>query len=136
MSDIKSRRLDLNLGSGGSVAVMTPSTPPVTVGPRFARPGRRADGGPRVLLAASGSAASQRAIVVGAAIVAEHGGQLIVVHVRPAVLMRVTRLGPTVASPCWLDDPFSDGVLLAARRLAWENGVLPRVGLLAGPVAD
>ncbi len=115
--------------------MMTPSLSPVTAGPVFARSDRSTNVGPRVLLATSGSAASRRATVVAVAIAGEHNGQLIVVHVRPPVLMRVTRLGPAVAPPGWLDDPMSDAVLLAARRLAWENGVLPRVGLLAGAVA-
>jgi nucleotide-binding universal stress UspA family protein len=32
--------------------------------------------------------------------------------------------------------PYAEPVLLAARRLAWENGIAAWVGLIAGPVAD
>jgi nucleotide-binding universal stress UspA family protein len=90
----------------------------------------------RILNATSGSPASQRATVVAATIASEHGGELFVVHVRPPVELRVVRLGPTTVSARWLDDPFSEAVLLEARQLAWENGIAARVGLIAGLAAD
>ena len=90
----------------------------------------------RILNAISHSPASQRATVVAAAIVSEHGGELFLVHVRAPVELRVVRLGPTRVSARWSDDPYSEPVLLAARRLAWENGVAARVGLIAGTPAD
>jgi nucleotide-binding universal stress UspA family protein len=91
----------------------------------------------RVLLAAaSGSTASERATEVAAAIAAEHGGELVIVHVQPPQEVRVARLGPTLVGCRWLDDPYSEPVLLQARRLAWANGCLARVGLIAGPPVD
>jgi nucleotide-binding universal stress UspA family protein len=90
----------------------------------------------RILNATSASPASQRATVVAAAIASEHGGELFVVHVRPPVELRVVRLGPTSVSARWLDDPYSEPVLLGARRLAWEHAIGARVGLIAGPPAD
>jgi len=63
--------------------------------------------------------------VVPAAIASERGGELFVVHVRAAFELRVVRLGPTTVSARWLDDPYSEPLLLAARRLAWEPGSPP-----------
>jgi nucleotide-binding universal stress UspA family protein len=90
----------------------------------------------RILNATSGSPGSQRATVVAAVIASERGGDLFVVHVRPPVELRVVRLGPTSVSARWWDDPYSEPLLLEARRLAWENGVAARIGLIAGPPAD
>lgn len=87
-------------------------------------------------MATSGSPASQRAVEVAAAIAAEHGDELVIVHVQPPGEVRVARLGPTVVSCCWLQDPYSEPVLLDARQLAWVNGAAARVGLIAGLPAD
>jgi nucleotide-binding universal stress UspA family protein len=89
-----------------------------------------------IVNATSGSPASQRATAVASAIAAEHGRELVVVHVLPPREVQVVRLGPTVARPCWLDDPYSKPVLLQARRLAWAHGIGARVGLIAGMPAD
>jgi nucleotide-binding universal stress UspA family protein len=101
------------------------------------RPGEGGTGSStRIVNATSGSSASQRATAVAAAIAAERGDELVVVHVQPPRELRVARLGPTVVGPCWLDDPHPEPVLLQARRLAWANGISARVGLIAGVPAD
>ncbi len=114
--------------------MLAPSAPP-TISPVLA-PAEPPVAGLRMLVATNGSPASQRATAVAAALVAECAGQLVVVHVLAALEVRVVRLGPTVESVSWSDDPFSDPVLLAARRLAWMSGVVARVALVAGPPAD
>jgi len=90
----------------------------------------------RVVVATSGSPASQRAIEVAAAIAAEHSGELVILHVQPPRQVRVARLGPTVVGCCWSQDPYSERVLIDARRLACANGSPARVGLIAASPAD
>ena len=115
-----------------TVASLAPSQAAAQFGAGQQRNGARL----RVLNAASGTLASQRATSVAATIAAERGGELVVVHVQPPRELRVVRLGPTVVRSCWLDDPYSEPVLLAARRLAWANGIMARIALLAGLPAD
>ena len=84
-----------------------------------------------ILSAASGSPASRRATEAAARLAADHGGELIVVHVRPPTQLRVLRLGLTIVEIGWLADPFLGPVLLDARRVAWAHGILARVGLIS-----
>jgi hypothetical protein len=76
----------------------------------------------RTLNATSGSPASARATVVAAAIVSEHGGELLVVHVRPPLELRVLGLGPTtVPRAGWMIGIWSLVVLCGASARLGER---------------
>jgi nucleotide-binding universal stress UspA family protein len=87
---------------------------------------------PRVLLAASGSAASRHATAVAADLASTFDAQLAILHVVPPVEYRVGRLAPTLAISRQLDDPLTSPVLLEARRLAWARGASAKTILVAG----
>lgn len=86
----------------------------------------------RVLNATSGSAASANATAAAAIIATERDAELIVVHVQAPEVMRVGRLAPTIIHQQRLRDPHANGVLSAARQVAWAHGAFARVILLSG----
>jgi Universal stress protein family len=86
----------------------------------------------RVLNATSGSAASANATVAAAIIAIERDVELVVVHVCAPEVMRVGRLAPTIVHQQRLRDPHANGVLSAARQVAWAEGALVRVILMSG----
>ena len=90
---------------------------------------------PRVLLAASGSAASRRATLVAADLASTFDAQLVILHVLPPVEYRVGRLAPTLPITRRLDDPLTSPVLADARRVAWEHGASAKTILIAGDPA-
>jgi nucleotide-binding universal stress UspA family protein len=73
---------------------------------------------PLVLLAASGSEASQRATAVAADLAGTFGARLTILHVAAPVQYRVGRLAPTLPITRQLADPLTSPVLLDARRVA------------------
>ena len=87
---------------------------------------------PRILLATSGSDASQQATIIAADLASTFNAQLTIVHVLAPLEYRAARLGPTVPIIQRLDDPLTDQVLLDARRVAWERGTNARIVLVAG----
>ena len=90
---------------------------------------------PRMLVAASGSAASRRATAIAAELASTFDAELTIVHVIPANEYRTTRLGPILPINRRLEDPLTSEVLLDARRIAWTRGVSPRTVLIAGEPA-
>jgi nucleotide-binding universal stress UspA family protein len=90
---------------------------------------------PRVLLAASGSAASRRATVIAADLASTFDAQLTILHVVPPVDYRVGRMAPTLPITRRLDDPLTNPVLLDARRVAWAHGTSAKAFLVAGDPA-
>jgi nucleotide-binding universal stress UspA family protein len=89
-----------------------------------------------VMVAASGSRASQDATVVAADLARAWGAALRVVHVVAPVQYTVGRLAPMRAVPRRLVDPFDSLVLAKARELAWRRGVAATLELLAGDPAE
>ncbi len=87
---------------------------------------------PAVLVAVSGSTASQRACQTAAELSSTFDAQLTVLHVIPPLRYRVGRLAPTLPVVELLDDPLSSSVLSEARRLAWMRGANPAAILVAG----
>jgi nucleotide-binding universal stress UspA family protein len=87
---------------------------------------------PRILHATSGSLAARAATVVAAELAAGFEAQLITVHVIVAENCRVGRMAPTLPITRRLDDPYTDPVLLDARRVAWARGVSTELALIAG----
>jgi nucleotide-binding universal stress UspA family protein len=71
----------------------------------------------RVLPAASGSEASQRATVVAADLACTSDAQLTIVHVVAPAEYRVDRLAPTLPITRQLDDPLTNPLLLEARAV-------------------
>src|SRR2546421_4827401 len=90
---------------------------------------------PRILLAASGSAASRRAAVIAADLASTFNAQLTILHVVAPVEYRVGRLAPTLPVTRRLDDPLTSPVLLDARRVAWARGASAETVLIAGDPA-
>lgn len=90
---------------------------------------------PRMLVAASGSAASRRATAIAAELACTFDAELTILHVIPATEYRTTRLGPILPINRRLDDPLTNDVLLDARRIAWTRGVSPKTVLIAGEAA-
>lgn len=89
-----------------------------------------------VLVAASGSQASQDATVVAADFARAWGAALRIVHVVAPADYKVGRLAPMRAIPRRLIDPFDSLVLANARELAWRRGVAATLELLAGDPAE
>src|SRR5437588_12485475 len=87
---------------------------------------------PRILLAASGSAASRPAAVVAADLASTFNAQLTILNVVAPVEYRVGRLAPTLPITRRLDDPLTSPVLSDARRIAWARGVNAKTVLIAG----
>lgn len=90
---------------------------------------------PRVLLAASGSDASQHATAVAADLASTFSAALTILHVVPPVEYRVGRLAPTIPITRQLADPLTSPVLLDARRVAWARGASAQTILVAGDAA-
>jgi nucleotide-binding universal stress UspA family protein len=90
---------------------------------------------PRVLVAASGSSASRRAIVVAADLASTFDAQLVILHVVAPIEYRVGRLAPTFPVTRRLDDPLTSPVLLKGRRVAWAHGASAKLVLVAGDAA-
>jgi len=90
---------------------------------------------PRVLLAASGSAASRHATAVAADLASTFEAQLTILHVVPPVEYRVGRLAPTLPITQRLNDPLTSPVLSDARRVAWARGANAKTILVAGDPA-
>jgi nucleotide-binding universal stress UspA family protein len=89
-----------------------------------------------VMVAASGSRASQDATMLAADLARAWGAALRIVHVATPVDYKVGRLAPMRAIPRRLVDPFDSPVLASARELVWRRGVSATVELLAGNPAE
>jgi nucleotide-binding universal stress UspA family protein len=90
---------------------------------------------PRILLAASGSAASRQAAAIAGDLASTFNAQLTILHVVAPVQYRVGRLAPTLPVTRRLDDPLTSPVLLDARRVAWARGASADTVLIAGDPA-
>lgn len=90
---------------------------------------------PRILVGASGSKASRRAVETAAGLTGAFDAELVIAHVLPAVEYRVARFTAPLPLTRKLDDPHGDATLQEARRLAWECGVAARLTLLSGDPA-
>jgi nucleotide-binding universal stress UspA family protein len=87
---------------------------------------------PELIVAASGSDASRRAVAVAADLANTFDARLTILHVLPPLRYRVGRLAPTLPVTERLDDPLSNQLLLDARQVAWARGVSARAILIAG----
>jgi nucleotide-binding universal stress UspA family protein len=99
---------------------------------------RPPDGPPasRVLIAVDETPGGRRTLVSGLGQAAARGAEVTVVHVVAPRRWRVGRFGPVRAVPMRVRDPLSSPVLRDARRLAFAQGIVPRLELIASDDVD
>jgi nucleotide-binding universal stress UspA family protein len=91
---------------------------------------------PSVLIAVDDTPGAQGTLRSGLAQAAAQGATVTVLHVVPARRWRVGRFGPVHAVPMRVTDPLESAVLRDARSAALEQGIRPRLELIASDDPD
>jgi nucleotide-binding universal stress UspA family protein len=92
--------------------------------------------GRQVLIAVDETPGARRTLAAGLAQAAAEGADVTVVHVIAPRCFRVARLGAVKAVPARVRDPLSSPVLRDARRLGFDQGLCPRLELIASDDVD
>jgi nucleotide-binding universal stress UspA family protein len=92
--------------------------------------------GPQVLIAVDETPGARRTLESGLAQAAAQDADVTVLHVIAPRCFRVARLGPVRAVPARIRDPLSSPVLRDARRLGFDQGLCPRLELIASDDVD